>query len=678
MGMVDNTLFTKKKSSNLIIIQIYVGDIIFGSTYQDMCDEFSKIMHDEFEMSMMGELNFFFGLQIKQMKDGIFFNQSKYIKEMLKKFGLEESKPMKTPMSSGSKLTKDEECESVDSTKYPDMIGTYIETVVYADSDHAGDYVDRKSTSGICTFMGCCLTSWFSKKQTALAISTTEAEYVNVKKACQQALWMKQALIDYDVAFCLGLRFALLKTFYCVLLRTDSAKLKTRLRFVYRFCCVLLQESCVLSMKHCALPKLRILSFVYEALRFVQDLSLPLRKCILSGPYKPTTILVQAVDATDDSLAIPEHTTVETPMNMSPENKSHFEAKKEAIHLILTGIGDEIYSIVDACQTAQEMWETIERLQQGKEIAKPITPPSEADFEEDSDPEQAQRDKDMQKNLALIAKHFKNIYKPTNNNLRTSSNSRNKNVDTTSRYKNDDHSGQFGKQRTVNVAGTREKVGSPVVHQSGIQCFNCKEFVHFAKECRKPKRVKDSAYQKEKMLLCKQAEQGFPLQAEQYDWLADMDEEVDEQELEAHYSYMAKIQEVPTADIGIDSEPVEQVHNDARYNVFANDPQHYEQSESISYTCLVETDDSSIIPDSPDMCEDDIQNDQNDVESDDERVALANLIANLKLDVNENKKIQKQLKKANTTLAQELKECKAILAETSKSLEESKVFEIVA
>ncbi|GJZ31146.1 retrovirus-related pol polyprotein from transposon TNT 1-94 [Tanacetum coccineum] len=77
--------------------------------------------------------------------------------------------------------------------------GTGIETVVYADSDHAGDYVDRKSTSGICTFVGCCLTSWFSKKQTALAISTTEAEYVSAEKACQQALWMKQALIDYDV-----------------------------------------------------------------------------------------------------------------------------------------------------------------------------------------------------------------------------------------------------------------------------------------------------------------------------------------------------------------------------------------------------------------------------------------------------------------------------------------------
>ncbi|GKD38058.1 retrovirus-related pol polyprotein from transposon TNT 1-94 [Tanacetum coccineum] len=189
MGMVDNTLFTKKKSSNLIIVQIYVDDIIFGSTCQEMCDEFAKIMHVEFEMSMMGELNFFIGLQIKQMEDCIFFNQSKYIKEMLNKFGLEDSKPMKTLMSSDTKLTKDEECESAPKTSHLEAVkrifryikgtthlglwypkGTSIETVVYADSDHAGDYVDRKSTSGICTFVGCCLTSWFSKKQTALDV----------------------------------------------------------------------------------------------------------------------------------------------------------------------------------------------------------------------------------------------------------------------------------------------------------------------------------------------------------------------------------------------------------------------------------------------------------------------------------------------------------------------------
>nr|GEV04514.1 integrase, catalytic region, zinc finger, CCHC-type, peptidase aspartic, catalytic [Tanacetum cinerariifolium] len=170
----------------------------------------------------------------------------------------------------------------------------------------------------------------------------------------------------------------------------------------------------------------------------------------------------------------------------------------------------------------------------GKEIAKSTTPPSESAIEEDSDHEQAQIDKDMQKNLALIARYFKKIYKPTNNNLRTSLNSRNKKVDTTPRYRNDNQSTQFGNQRTVTVAGARENVESPVVQQTGIQCFNCKEFCHFAKECKKPKRVKDATYHKEKM-LCKQAKQ------------------------EAHYNYMAKIQEVPTTNSGTDFEPLEQV-----------------------------------------------------------------------------------------------------------------------
>nr|GEY81337.1 Gag-Pol polyprotein [Tanacetum cinerariifolium] len=331
-------------------------------------------------------------------------------------------------------------------------------------------------------------------------------------------------------------------------------------------------------------------------------------------------------------------------MNMSPSNKAHFESEKEAINLILTGIGDEIYSTIDASQTAQEMWKAIERLQQGESLN--IQDPEWSRFvtivkqqhkldevsyhklfdilkqyQKEVNELRADRlarnanplalDKDMQKNLAFIAKYFKKIYKHTNNNTRTSSNSRNKNVDTTPRYKNDNQSGQFRNQRTMNVVGVRENVGSPVVQQSGIQCFNCKEF--------------DSAYHKEKMLLCKQAEK-------------DKDEEIDEQKLEAHYSYMEKIHEVPTADTCTDSEPLEKVQNDTGYNVFANDLQHSKKSESISNTCLVETDDSNVILDSLDMCDDDIQNNQNDVESNDECVALANLIANLKLDVDENKK----------------------------------------
>nr|GEZ05823.1 hypothetical protein [Tanacetum cinerariifolium] len=143
---------------------------------------------------------------------------------------------------------------------------------------------------------------------------------------------------------------------------------------------------------------------------------------------------------------------------------------------------------------------------EGKKIAKPITPTSESASEEDSDPEQAQRDKDMQKNLALIVKYLKKIYKPTNNNLITSLNFRNKNVDTSSRYNNDDQTGQFGNQRTVTIAGARGTVGSQGVQHTGIQCFNYKEFSHFAKECRKPKKEKDYTYHNEKVLLCKHAE----------------------------------------------------------------------------------------------------------------------------------------------------------------------------
>ncbi|GJX51562.1 retrovirus-related pol polyprotein from transposon TNT 1-94 [Tanacetum coccineum] len=373
-------------------------------------------------------------------------------------------------------------------------------------------------------------------------------------------------------------------------------------------------------------------------------------KCILEGPYQLTTVIIPDVPTTDDSRAIPEQTAVETLLNMSPKNKERYQSEKEAIHLLLTGIGDEIYSTVDACKTAHDMWIAIEMLQQGeslniqdvktnlfwefgrftshdgesvesyysrfynmmnemirnnltvatmqlfdvlkqhqkefneiyveriaknanplalvaaaqqypdpyyqapkshnsftppskqafstrsnastkykgKERSKPITPQSESTSEEDSDPEQSQRDKDMQKNLALNAKYFKKIYKPTNNNLRTSLNSRNKNVDTSPRYKNDNQIGQFGNQRTVI-------------------------------ECRKLKRVKDYTYHKEKILLCKQVKKGVPLQAEQADWLEDTDEETDEQELESHYSYMEKIRKVPNADSGTDNEPLEQI-----------------------------------------------------------------------------------------------------------------------
>ncbi|GJV85497.1 hypothetical protein Tco_1525395 [Tanacetum coccineum] len=156
---------------------------------------------------------------------------------------------------------------------------------------------------------------------------------------------------------------------------------------------------------------------------------------------------------------------------------------------------------------------------------------------------QRQREKPNQSHhhLSLASDIRQKLYKAYNNNLRTSSNTRNKNVDTTPRYKNDNQTeSSFGKQE-------------PAV-----------SFGSLSKECKKPKQIKDSTYHKEKMLLCKQAEKGVQLQAEQSDWLADTDEEIDEQELEAHYSYMAKIQEVPNEDSGVDVEPLEQLEVDGK------------------------------------------------------------------------------------------------------------------
>nr|GEZ27191.1 integrase, catalytic region, zinc finger, CCHC-type, peptidase aspartic, catalytic [Tanacetum cinerariifolium] len=244
------------------------------------------------------------------------------------------------------------------------------------------------------------------------------------------------------------------------------------------------------------------------------------------------------------SSAVPEHTTIETPTNMSPENKAHFLAEKEAIHLILTRIGNDIYSTVEAYQTAQEMWEAIERLQQVESL-------------------------NIQDNLALIAKYFKKIYKPTNNNLRTSSNSKNKKVDMTPRYKNDDHSRQFGTQRTVNVAGTREKVGSPVVQKSEFSALTARNMDILPRSEKSRKGSRTPCTTRRRCCCVSKLSKVF------------------------HFKQNSMI--------GTNSEPVKQVQNEAGYNVFANHLQHSKQSESVSNTCLVETDDTNVIPDSPDI-----------------------------------------------------------------------------
>nr|GFB97998.1 hypothetical protein [Tanacetum cinerariifolium] len=149
-----------------------------------------------------------------------------------------------------------------------------------------------------------------------------------------------------------------------------------------------------------------------------------------------------------------------------------------------------------------------------------------------NDDDETSKEKEIDKHMALISLSFKKIYKPTNNNLRTSSNTSRANQDNSPRiHRNAGYEGQ----RSGTVAGARETVGSSMVQKSGIQCYNCKEYMHVARECQKPKRAKDAAYHREKMLLYKQEEAGIQLNAEQADWKDDTDEESDDQELEAHY-----------------------------------------------------------------------------------------------------------------------------------------------
>ncbi|XP_073133379.1 secreted RxLR effector protein 161-like [Henckelia pumila] len=204
-------------------------------------------------MSMMSELNFFLGLQVRQMENGTFISQTKYTKELIKKFGMENCTVATTPMGASIKLDKDEGGISVDATMYRCLIGSLLyltasrpdivfavclcaifqsnpkqshfiagkrilrylkgtqdvglwyakhnsfNLVGYSDADYAGCKLDRKSTSGSCQFLGERLISWCSKKQTSIATSTTEAEYLAAGSCCAQLLWIQQQLMDYGI-----------------------------------------------------------------------------------------------------------------------------------------------------------------------------------------------------------------------------------------------------------------------------------------------------------------------------------------------------------------------------------------------------------------------------------------------------------------------------------------------
>nr|GEY26423.1 putative ribonuclease H-like domain-containing protein [Tanacetum cinerariifolium] len=227
-GKIDQTLFTKRQKDDILLVQIYVDDIIFGSTNKDLCKAFEKLIKDKFQMSSMGELTFFLGLQVKQKKDGIFISQDKYVTEILRKFGLTDGKSASTSIDTEKPLLKDLDGKDVDMHTYRLMIGSLMyltssrpnvmfevcacarfqvtpkashlhavkrifrylkgkpylgfwypkdspfNLVAYSDSDYAGASLDRKSTTGGCQFLGCRLISWQCKRQTVVATSSTK------------------------------------------------------------------------------------------------------------------------------------------------------------------------------------------------------------------------------------------------------------------------------------------------------------------------------------------------------------------------------------------------------------------------------------------------------------------------------------------------------------------------
>jgi hypothetical protein len=239
----------------LVIVEIYVDDIIFGSDNDQLSQQFVESMQNEFEMSMLGEMKFFLGLQITQSDEGIFISQTKYINEMLKKFQMQDCILVGTPMVTGCKLSQNDDSKNVEQTMYRSMIGSLVyvtatspnvmhvvcqvdrfqaspkashllafkmiliylkgtieyglwylkgnqlDLYAFTDVDWAGCVDDRKSTSGATFYLGGCLVSWSSKKQSSISLSIVEAGYIAAADCCTQVLWMKQMLLEIHIHY---------------------------------------------------------------------------------------------------------------------------------------------------------------------------------------------------------------------------------------------------------------------------------------------------------------------------------------------------------------------------------------------------------------------------------------------------------------------------------------------
>ena len=245
----EQTLFTKQSSSGkIVIVSIYVDDLIFTGNDSDMVFAFKNSMLKEFDMTDLGSMHFFLGIEVLQREDGIFICQRKYASEILRRFGMLESNEVLSPIIPGFKVSKDKDGNPVDETYFKQLVGSLMyltatrldmmfvtslvsrymakptelhlqtakralrylkgtvnygifykrdgngELLAYTDSDYAGDVEDRKSTSGYVFILNSSAISWCSKKQPIVTLSTTEAEFVAAAVCTCQAIWIRRIL----------------------------------------------------------------------------------------------------------------------------------------------------------------------------------------------------------------------------------------------------------------------------------------------------------------------------------------------------------------------------------------------------------------------------------------------------------------------------------------------------
>ncbi|KAI3752880.1 hypothetical protein L2E82_24920 [Cichorium intybus] len=217
-GTIEQTLFIKRQNSEQIVVQIYVDDIIFGSMSEALCKEFEQVMKKRFEMSSLGEMTMFLGLQVKQSSTGILLHQGKYVEDILEKFDFKDAKVANTHMAERPLLTSDPDGQSVDQTYYRSMIGSLMyltasrSDIVFAVCQCARHQTNPKLShltyiKRIFIYLkgrpklGDRLISWQCKKQQTVSTSTAEAEYVAASACCSQVIWMQHQLLDYGLNF---------------------------------------------------------------------------------------------------------------------------------------------------------------------------------------------------------------------------------------------------------------------------------------------------------------------------------------------------------------------------------------------------------------------------------------------------------------------------------------------